>query len=416
MQPAGKFPKQFLWGAATAAHQVEGGTHNQWTVWELENARALAMQAEYQLTDLPAWNSVKTAARHPANYVSAGAVDHYRRYKEDFDLLKKLHMNAFRFSVEWSRIEPKEGAWDASEIEHYKQYVAELKKREIEPIVTLFHFTLPVWFSELGGFEKRKNIKYFTRFTEKILTELGSSVRYVITINEPEIYAMQSYVEGRWPPAVQSKTKAVRVLHNLIAAHKQSAKVIHTMSQRYQVSVAKNSTYVYAGDDAILTRMTASVQQYFIDDYFLNKVVDHCDFLGVNYYFSNRVFGYRTHNPDEKLSDLGWDLTPENLQFALERLYEKYELPILITENGIADASDEKRKWWISQTIIAMRLSMQRGVPLIGYLHWSLLDNFEWAYGKWPRFGLVHVNYRTMERTIRPSAKWFAGVIKKLRA
>lgn len=410
------FPKRFLWGAATAAHQVEGGNHNQWTVWELENARALAMQAEYHLSDLPSWNAVKVAAKHPANYVSSNASDHYRRYKEDFDILKKLNMNSFRFSVEWSRIEPEQGRWNAAEIKHYKQYVAELKKREIEPVVTLFHFTLPVWFSEMGGFEKRGNVQYFTRFVEKILTEIGSNIRYVITMNEPEVYAAQSYLEGRWPPGVQSKVRAYRVLENLAYAHKKSAKMIHSMSRRYEVSVAKNSTYVYAGDDALLSRTTAGIQQFVLDDYFLKRVAKHCDFLGVNYYFSNRVFGYRTHNPNEKISDMGWDLTPENLQFALERLYEKYELPILITENGIATTDDELRKWWISQTVIAMRLSLQRGVPLIGYLHWSLLDNFEWAYGKWPRFGLVHVNYKTMERTVKPSAKWFGGVIKKLQS
>lgn len=417
MATSGKgFPKRFLWGAATAAHQVEGGNHNQWTVWELENARALAMQAEYHLSDLPSWNTVKNAARHPANYVSSNASDHYKRYNEDFDILKKLNMNSFRFSIEWSRVEPSEGSWNPAEIEHYKRYVAELKKREIEPVLTLFHFTLPTWFSEMGGFEKRANVKYFTRFVEKILTELGANIRYVITINEPEVYAAQSYVEGRWPPGVQNKARAYRVLENLAYAHKKSAKLIHDMSRRYEVSVAKNSTYVYAGDDSLLSRTTAGLQQFVIDDYFLKRVVKHCDFLGVNYYFSNRIFGYRTHNPNEKISDMGWDLSPENLQFALERLYEKYELPILITENGIATNDDELRKWWLSQTIIAMRLSMQRGVPLIGYLHWSLLDNFEWAYGKWPRFGLVQVNYKTMERTIKPSAKWFASVIKKLQS
>lgn len=416
MQSSGKFPKRFLWGAATAAHQVEGGNHNQWTVWELENARALAMQAEYQLTELPAWNEVKTIAKHPANYVSGSAVDHFNRYKEDFDLLKKMNMNAYRFSVEWSRIEPEEGTWNPEAIEHYKRYIAELKRREIEPVMTLFHFSLPVWFSEMGGFEKRANVKYFIRFVEKILTEIGAQIRYVITINEPEIYATQSYLEGRWPPGVRSKVRTWRVLQNLAYAHKQAADVIHRLSRRYEVSIAKNSTYVYAGDDSWLSQYSTAVMQYVLDDYFLKKVAKQCDFLGVNFYFANRVYGYRVHNPETAVSDMGWDASPETLQFALERLYEKYDLPILITENGIADASDELRKQWLSQTIVAMKLALQRGVPLIGYLHWSLLDNFEWAYGKWPRFGLIHVNYRTMERTIRPSGKWLASVIKKLRA
>lgn len=415
MQSDGKFPKRFLWGAAVAAHQVEGGTHNQWTEWELENARALASQAEYQLSELPAWDSIKNIAKNPANYVSATASDHFNRYLEDFDILKKLNMNAFRFSIEWSRLEPEEGAWDAEAIEHYKRYVVELKKREIEPIVTLFHFTLPVWFTKKGGFEKRNNIKYFVRYAEKILTELGLNVKYVITINEPEVYAIQGYHEGRWPPGVQSKRRTWLVLNNLARAHNQAAKMIHGLGRRYEVSIAKNTNYVYAGDDALISRTSASIAQYFSDDYFLNKVVKNCDFIGMNYYFSNRIYGYRVHNPEEKTTDLGWDASPDNIQFAVERLYEKYNLPIMITENGVADMNDELRKWWIQHTIVALKLSLQRGVPIIGYMHWSLLDNFEWSYGKWPRFGLVHVNYRTFERTIRPSAKWFAGVLKKVR-
>jgi len=410
-----KFPKRFLWGAATSAHQVEGGNHNQWTVWELENARVLATQAEYQYSELPVWPRIKDIARHPANYVSGMASDHYRRYREDFDIVQRLHMNAFRFSVEWSRIEPEEGEWNSDAIEHYRNYIAELKKREIEPVMTLFHFSLPVWFSQRGGFEKRSNVRYFERFAEKIVSEIGGSVRYIITINEPEVYATQSYLEGRWPPARQSRYKMWRVLNNLAYAHKLAAAAVRDLGGTHKVSVAKNSSYVYAGDDSLLSRLSTSVLQFILDDYFLKKVVKHCDFLGVNYYFSNRVYGYRVHNQNERLSDLGWDLAPVNLQFALERLHEKYGLPLLITENGIADMNDEQRKWWIAQTLVAMKMALQRGVRVIGYLHWSLLDNFEWAYGKWPRFGLVHVNYRTQERTIRPSARWFATIIKKLR-
>ncbi len=129
------------------------------------------------------------------------------RYEEDFDLLKSMHMNAFRFSIEWSRIEPKEGSWDARAIEHYKQYLEALKKRGIEPVVTLLHFTVPVWFAELGGFEKRSNSKYFVRYAEKIVSELGPQLKYIVTINEPEVYAWQSYAEGNWPPQQTSQSK-----------------------------------------------------------------------------------------------------------------------------------------------------------------------------------------------------------------
>jgi beta-glucosidase len=410
-----KFPKNFLWGVATSAHQIEGGQHNQWSVWELENAKALAAQSSYQFDDLSNWPEVKRSAQTPSNYVSGRATEHYARFAEDISLVRKLNLNAFRLSIEWSRVQPEQGAWDAGAVKHYKEVLAELKKQGIEPMVTLFHFTLPVWFTEMGGFEKRANVKFFVEFAERILSELGGTIRYVITINEPEIYASQSYLEAKWPPQVQNRAQYRRVLANLAFAHNTIAKKLHAASRRYRVSVAKNSAYIYPGDDSALSVRAAAVMQYQRDDMFLRKVIKQCDFLGVNYYFSERVYGYRVHNPDERLNDLGWDMQPQYLERALERLSEKYKKPIIVTENGLADASDEDRQWWLMQTILAMQRAMRNGVELLGYFHWSLTDNFEWDKGYWPRFGLYAVDYRTMERTPRPSAVWFAKVLKKVR-
>lgn len=410
-----KFPKNFLWGVATSAHQIEGGQHNQWSVWELENAKALAAQSSYQFDDLSNWPEVKRSAQTPSNYVSGRATEHYARFAEDISLARKLNLNAFRLSIEWSRVQPEQGAWDAGAVKHYKEVLAELKKQGIEPMVTLFHFTLPVWFAEMGGFEKRANVKFFVEFAERILSELGGTIRYVITINEPEIYASQSYLEAKWPPQVQNRAQYRRVLANLAFAHNTIAKKLHAASRRYRVSVAKNSAYIYPGDDSALSVRAAAVMQYQRDDMFLRKVIKQCDFLGVNYYFSERVYGYRVHNPDERLNDLGWDMQPQYLERALERLSEKYKKPIIVTENGLADASDEDRQWWLMQTILAMQRAMRNGVELLGYFHWSLTDNFEWDKGYWPRFGLYAVDYRTMERTPRPSAVWFAKVLKKVR-
>lgn len=412
--PKSRFPKNFLWGAATSAHQVEGGQHNQWTVWELENAKTLAVRAEYQLNDLDIWGEIEQEARDPNNYISGRTADHYERYQEDFDSVKELGLNTFRFSVEWSRIEPTEGAWDAAAIEHYKTYVKELKRRGIEPMVTLFHFTLPVWFAEKGGFEKRKNVKYFLRFAEKILTELGGDIRYVITVNEPEVYAVESYYRAEWPPQRQSFWKMFTVVNNLIYAHNKAAKMIHGSNRRYKVSIAKNSSYVYAGDNALLSRLSARIWQYVKDDYMLKRVSRSCDFIGVNYYFCDRFYGYRVHNPDRRLSDLGWDMHPENLEFVLERLHKKYKLPIIVTENGLADGSDKDRKWWIGKTMLALSNALEHGVDLRGYIHWGLLDNFEWAHGAWPNFGLIEVDYKTMKRTIRPSARWWSALLRKI--
>jgi beta-glucosidase len=415
-RPTRGFSKHFLWGASTAAHQVEGGNHNQWSVWELENAKARAAQAVYHHEDFDNWDRIKKEANNPNNYISGDLADHYHRYEEDFDLLKQMNMNAFRFSVEWSRIEPEEGIWNEEEIEHYRRYAASLKMRGIEPVVTLFHFTLPIWFANMGGFEHRANVKYFTRFAEKIISELGTNVRLIITINEPEVYAFESYWLQTWPPAKRSALKWLAVVNNMAYAHKKAAKAIHELNRRYRVSIAKNSNFFYPGDNAWLSHISALVMQYAQDDFFIRKVINHCDFLGVNYYFSNRVFGYRVHNPDVRLSDLQWDMHPADIQYVLERLSRKYKLPIIITENGLADAQDADREWWLKETIIGLQKAMVNGAEVQGYLHWSLMDNFEWAYGKWPRFGLVHIDYATGKRTLRSSGKWFGSVIKRLRS
>jgi len=410
-----RFSKKFLWGASTSSHQTEGNTHNQWTVWELENAKAKVAQAEYYFGDFESWDHIKKQAKNPDNYVSGSLADHYGHYKEDFDLLKKMHMNAYRFSIEWSRIEPREGSFDAREMAHYKSYIADLKKRDIEPILTLFHFTLPIWFVEKGGFEKRSNVKYFTRFVSKVVKELGSNVKYIITINEPEIYAINSYYHQDWPPMERNVYKLWRVVNNLAYAHRKSAKVIHLLNKRCKVSISKNSSYFYPGDNAWLSHVSANFMQYVEDDYIIKKFIKNCDFLGINYYQSNRVYGYRTHNPDDKPNDLQWNMQPADIQFALERLHRKYKKPILVTGNGLADSEDVNRKWWIKETIIGMQNAMKYGVKLIGYLHWSLIDGFEWENGKWPRFGLAKIDYNNGERKLRPSAVWFGNVIKKIR-
>ncbi|HYG84128.1 MAG TPA: glycoside hydrolase family 1 protein [Verrucomicrobiae bacterium] len=409
-----QFPKKFLWGTSVSAHQVEGGTDNQWTRWELENAKSLAKQAEYKQTWLPRWDEIQQQATNPDNYISGKAVDHFHNYEEDFRLLKKMHMNAFRFSIEWSRIEPEEGKWSPEGITFYKEYIAALKAKEIEPIMTLFHFTLPAWFEEKGGFEKRANNKYFVRFAEKVLSELGQHVRYVITMNEPEVYVYQGWRDGSWPPNKTSKWPALKVYLNLVAAHKKVAKLAHGMSRRFKVGLSTNAAHHYPGDDAWLTRLTAQLAQKG-DDLFLRLTRRHLDWIGLNYYFANRYYGYRAHNPEDKLSDLGWAMEPDKIQDVVERLYVNFGVPIMITENGLADEKDEHRQWWITQTLLALHKAQASGVKLLGYLHWSLLDNFEWAYGKWPRFGLFAVDYKTGARTPRKSAAWFALVVKRLR-
>lgn len=407
-----RFPKKFMWGAGVSAHQVDGDTHNQWTEWELEQAKTRAAQALYQYGDLAVWKDIARLAQNPANYVSASASGHLRRYKDDLKLLKKIGLDSFRFSVEWSRLEPEEGQWDEAAVEHYRQYFAYLKQLGVTPIVTLFHFTVPVWFAKRGGFAKQRNLLYFERFACKVLDEYGPYLKWIITVNEPTIYAREGYLHGTWPPGVRSKWQAWRVLENLLLTHRHIAKLVHAKSRRLKVSIAHHISYVYPGDDAWLTRTSSGIINQLSNHYALLRTARSSDFIGVNYYASRRVYGYRIHNPDLRLSDMGWDMQPGDLRYVLDELWDRYKKPILITENGLADAADEHRGWWLKETVNAMAEAMEDGVDLLGYIHWSLLDNFEWSHGRWPRFGLIAVDYRTMERMIRPSARALARIIK----
>ena len=284
----------------------------------------------------------------------------------------------------------------------------------ITPVVTLFHFTLPEWFMAKGGFEKRRNIKYFVYYVEKVLSELGRDIEWIVTINEPTVYAGESYLDGHWPPNKARKRDMLRVLYNLVAAHKKVYKLTRAR-KKWKVSMAHHLIYCYPGDDAILSRASARVAHYLLNTWVLRRVRRHSDYLAINYYFARRIYGYRAHDPYLKVSDLGWDMQPDKLQYLLEDVAERYQLPIMITENGLADGTDSQRQWWLTETIKAMHEALKRDIKLIGYLHWSLLDNFEWDKGYWPKFGLVAVDRQTMARTVRPSARWFAAVIKKLR-
>lgn len=411
------FPADFLWGASTSAHQVEGGTHNQWSVWELDNAKALAMQAHYKNTWMPSWEQFKKEGLKPENYVSAKAADHFNRFREDFDLLKELNMNAFRFSIEWSRIQPNgEKDWNHEAVQHYREYIRELKIRGIEPVITLWHFTHPVWFEQKGGFTRYANLKFFVMFAERIMREIGREVTYVVTINEPDTYTSHSIATAAWPPQKQSWFMAVETYRNMLIAHNIIYKKLQKHRRDYRISFAKTYSHLYVGDDRLLTKLSIWLRRFLQDSIVLYRVKHRLDFIAVNYYFADRIKGSMIDNPNRRLSDLGWDMQPGHLASVLRRLHKKYKKPLLVTENGLADAADTRRQWWIEETFKALVRARRGGVELIGYLHWSLVDNFEWASGFWPRFGLVAVNYKTFKRRPRPSAVWFGKLIKKLRS
>lgn len=414
-EPQLKFPKRFFWGASTSAHQVEGNNHNNWSVWELENAKTLAHSAEYKSSDLPGWSEVRAAATDPDNYVSGIAIDHYQRYKLDLAIAEKLHLNAFRFSIEWSRIEPEQGVWDREAIDHYRDYIREIKRRGMEPLPTLYHWTVPVWFSDKGGFERSSNIKHFTRFAEKVIDEYHQDIRYITSINEPDTVISHGYITLDHPPQQRSYLKAFLVYRNLLRAHKTVHSYAHKKSRRLKVGMTKSYAWVRAGDDRFITRLAVRCDLWLRDDLVIRYVRRKLDFIGVNYYFSDRHVGIGIQNTSEKLNDLGWEMRPEDLKHVLIRL-KKWKIPLLITESGVADRDDEYRKWWIAQSIAAIHSALASGVDILGYMHWSLFDNFEWAYGRWPRFGLVEIDYdNDLKRIVRPSGVWYGKLIKKMR-
>lgn len=414
-----KFPKNFFWGSSTSAHQVEGNNHNDWSEWEKQNCHRLALEAKdywqaWQLKKFP-------EMLEPENYVSGWASDHYNRYEEDFDIARSLNQSAHRFSIEWSRVEPKNGQFNQKEIEHYRKVLQALSERKIEPFVTLWHWSNPIWIRDIGGWENKKTIAYFARYVEKIASELGSEVKFWIVLNEPTVYLSRSYIVGASPPQKRNILAFLKAYKNLAKAHNDAYRIIHEKDKDSLVGMANNLGFIepkhkYCLADQLLSRL----YKYIGGGRMFELTRGNYDFIGVQYYFHDvlcfySIFRYLSgisHSRDEKKeikTDLGWEIFPEGIYHVLKDL-KKYDKPIYITENGLADARDRKRKKFIREHLIWVHKAIEEGVDVRGYFYWSLLDNFEWDKGFWPQFGLVAVNRKTMKRRIRSSAREYAKI------
>jgi len=415
-----KFPHGFFWGAATAAHQVEGGNINDWSEWEKQNANHLAQIANRKKWPDSILNNYPNPLQ-PENYISGQACDHYNRYEQDFDIAKQLGQNAHRFSIEWSRVQPQEGKFNEEAIEHYQKVILVLKARGIEPFITLWHFTDPVWISKAGGWENKKTIEKFLLYVKKITDVLGPEVKFWIPINEPSVYAGMGYIVGAFPPGVKNYRRANKVLKNLIKAHVRTYKIIHEKLKRAMVGSTHNLHYhVSYRKSHPLDQLATKILDYIRDTRSLNWSRNYQDFIGLNYYYRDTIkfvfsggrFGsIDIKNPTQEVSDLGWDIYPEGIYYSLKKI-KRYKKPIFITENGIADAADSKRVKFIEDNLKWTHKAIQEGADVRGYFYWSLLDNFEWDKGFWPRFGLVEIDYKTLERKIRPSAWEYAKICK----
>ncbi len=397
------FPKDFLWGAATSAYQVEGNNfHADWWQWEKDT--------------------------HREN--SGSACRHYEFYEEDFNLAQALNHNAHRISIEWSRIEPEEGKFSQEELKHYVKVILFLKSRNIEPVVTLHHFTNPAWLAKQGGWGNRKSVARFLRYCDFVVRALANHVHYWITINEPNVYITHGYILGVWPPQEKSLLKAKTVEDNFVLAHIKAFRLIHKIYKELEVSqpsisIAQNMQAFVPCTSNLKDRFASYIRNKWYNLGFLDKIMRHksLDFLGVNYYsrqlvelkkwrISNLAMDVceNNHHPVKKNS-LGWDIYPQGLYELLLEL-KIYNLPVMITENGICTQDDNLRWDYIYSHLKNIQLAMEAGINVTGYLYWSLMDNFEWDKGFAPRFGLIGIDYNTCQRTIRESAKKFSQVCK----
>jgi beta-glucosidase len=381
------FPKDFLWGAATSAHQTEGENKNSdWWRWEQAGG-----------------------GREPSGL----ACDSYRRYEEDFVLAKEFGHNAHRLSLEWARIEPKRGQFSKEATAHYRKVLASLKNKNIKTFVTLHHFTNPLWFAELGGWENGLSPRYFAGYAAYCARNFSDLTDFFITINEPLIYLDESYVKGEWPPQKKNFLKALKVLLNLSSGHRRAYEAIKKYSERPIGPVNNISPLKRAGNNP-MDWLVCRVYNKIVTDLFLCLCRGKYDFLGVNYYLEANLknlkisFDYRYGKTDFK----NWPVAPEGIYGVLRDL-EKYGRPIYITENGCADSGDRVRKVLIREILKNVHRAISDGVDVRGYLHWSLIDNFEWDSGFDPRFGLIGIDRRdNLKRIPRKSAFYYSKICR----
>lgn len=397
-----KFPAGFLWGSATSAYQIEGGNTNDWSEWEKSEVRSNKLEKEGKNLD---------------DYLCGSACKSYELFGEDIKCLKELNCSAYRLGLEWSRLEPEAGKFDKSAIAHYRLILKTLKENQIKIVLTLWHWTNPVWLIKQGGWENQKVRQYFSRYARLIVNELGDLVDFWVILNEPLMIIGHGYLDGKFPPNKKFNPTLFKVIYNFLAVHKQSYKIIHNRYPKARVSLAMTTgAFTPANIYNPLDRLMVKLANYFRNDWFLNRLKGYFDYIGVNYYHHDRL-SWRPpfrKNLNKKITDLGWEIYPAGLEQVLKN-YQKYQKPIYILENGIADADDKLRPDFIKDHLFYAHQAIKQGIDVRGYFYWSLLDNFEWAEGYWPKFGLYAVDRKTFKRTARPSAKVYAEICKNNR-
>jgi len=401
------FPKSFLFGTATSSHQIEG--NNKWNDWWYYE----------QIGKLP--------------YKSGKACNHWELYKEDISLMHSLGYDGYRFSIEWSRIFPKENEIDENALNRYLEIIELLVKSGITPNVTLHHFTSPIWFMQRGGFAKEENLKYWEQYVETVAGIL-KDVKLVATFNEPMVYVMMGYLTAYWPPFVKSPFKAFKVAANLLKAH---ALAYEILSSRLKVGIVKNIPIMLAASYMERDKKAAEKADNLFNWNFLDAIwsgklkgvlstytvpESDVDFIGVNYYTASEVkyswnpikffFEAKLADLSERKTQMGWSVYPEGIYKAITAV-SRYEKPMYITENGIATLDDEWRKEFVVQHLQYVQKAIDEGYDVRGYFYWSFMDNYEWKEGFEPRFGLIEIDYKTYERKPRESAYVYGEIAQK---
>jgi beta-glucosidase len=391
------FPTNFLWGASTSSYQIEGNNSNSdWWQWEEKE---------------------KTEDR------SGLACDSWNRWREDHELLSQLGVNAYRMSLEWSRIEPEEGKFSEEALDHYREILADLKKRNIKNIVTLWHWTSPIWFSEKYGFHKKSSVEKFVSYGNKIIDDLGDLIDVVVTFNEPMVPLGLGYLIGYFPPGAKNPWKYIKALNNIARSHRKVYSLIHK-KRNIPVGITYLYNYYTAHGRSFLSQIANWLSYYFRIS-LLGKKIKGCeDYIGIDYYRLGRIifdpkrsayFGFRIEEDENNI--MKWKAYPEGIYKVLKEVWEKNKLPIYIMENGMPDdlgIDDPQRIDFIKKHLEYVRQAMAEGVDVRGYCYWSLLDNYEWGNFHY-RFGLVEMDYEKMERRPRKSFYAYQDIIKNNR-
>lgn len=378
-----------MWGAATSSYQIEGGnTAADWARWESEGR-------------------VPEAAGR-----AAGS---WERYRDDVDLAVEIGLGVYRISTEWSRIEPEQGRFDADAIAHYVEWLRYARSRGLKTMLVLWHFTNPAWVTEAGGWENAATPERFEAFVRRVVPDLAESVDFWATINEADTYVRHGWLTGEWPPGKHvSWLDGWRVYGTLAEGHVRARDAIRELlGENVEVGLTHVVPWCHPADGwGVLAGANVGFWNWLTTFAFLDRLRGRMDWLGVQYYYDSpcRIVGYDMEDATPPRTDLGWRIAPEGLYRVVKLCWERYRVPIIVTENGLADAADAQRPRFILDHLAWLHRAIEEGCDVRGYLHWSLIDNFEWAHGFGPRFGLAEVDYDTLQRRLRPSARLYAEI------